>query len=156
MRQNPRSSDTQHPVITIDLNSSYGKPGILLLIPLFYVFSSNLWGKLDCWVAGDVVTLNLDVQKDRSLVRKQSGLVNRRGGRAVFGTSKCFERGAVQVKADDIVNALVDVQANCCTLTNVTGKRAGYPISFLRLISNMFQEHNQIAEDRSYNVLATT
>jgi hypothetical protein len=56
-----------------------------------------------------VSALNLNVKKDRSLVSKRGGLVNRWGGSAIFSAAESFKRSAVEVKANSVVNAFVKV-----------------------------------------------
>lgn len=53
--------------------------------------------------------LDLNVEKNRSLVSERGGLVDRWGGGAIFGAAESFERGAVEVEADDVVDAFVEV-----------------------------------------------
>jgi hypothetical protein len=57
-----------------------------------------------------VSALDLNVEKDRSLVSERGGLVDRWGGGAIFGAAESFERGAVEVEADDVVDAFVEVE----------------------------------------------
>lgn len=53
--------------------------------------------------------LDLDVEEDRSLVGERGGLIDRRGGRAIFGAAERFKRGSVEIEADDVVDAFVEV-----------------------------------------------
>jgi hypothetical protein len=56
-----------------------------------------------------VSALDLNVEKYRSLVSERGGLVDRWGGGAIFGAAESFERDAVEVEANDVVNAFVEV-----------------------------------------------
>ena len=53
--------------------------------------------------------LDLDVEENRSLDGEQGGLIYRRGSRATFRAAKRFKCGSVEVKADDVVDAFVEV-----------------------------------------------
>jgi hypothetical protein len=56
-----------------------------------------------------VSTLNLDVKEDRSLIGERGGLIDRWGGGTIFGAAERSKRGSVEVEADDVVDAFVEV-----------------------------------------------
>jgi hypothetical protein len=53
--------------------------------------------------------LNLDVKKDRSLIGERDGLIDRWGVCAIFSAAERFKRSSVQIKADDIIDAFIEV-----------------------------------------------
>lgn len=53
--------------------------------------------------------LDLDVKEDRNLVGERGCLIDRWGGRAVFSATERFECVSVQIKADDVIDAFVEV-----------------------------------------------
>lgn len=44
-----------------------------------------------------------------SVIDEGGGLIDRRNSRAIFGAAERFERGSVEIKTDDVVDAFVKV-----------------------------------------------